>query len=136
MECHSPSKTTSTSRGCRRPPVARRSRTSPNEALRSWRAIVCMSIFEFDCEDVRQIAGFAAGYDPADPYSRSKTYGYDWREPKWPARFTYGVPRDADLSPFVDGATRRGFDSARAHLEALGGRAREIDMGRFFEASG
>jgi allophanate hydrolase len=99
------------------------------------RSLDCVSVFALHCEDARRVAEVATSFDPSDSYSRRDADGFHWLAPIPNAGFFFAVPREMDILPHVDGETMRGFEAARAHLEALGGRARAIDLTPFFDAA-
>jgi allophanate hydrolase len=99
------------------------------------RSLDCVSIFALTCDDARRVAAVATGFDSSDPYADSRADAYDWVPPLGSESFRFAAPRDRDLVSDVDADTLRSFEQARAHLEALGGRAEPIDLAPFFEAT-
>ena len=99
------------------------------------RSLDCVSVFALTCEDAREVAAAATGYDALDPYSRPEAAQFDWRAPAWQPGFRFGVPAGEALEFFDDAEAGRQFEQARARLEELGGRAQEIDF-RPFEQAG
>lgn len=111
----------------------------PTRGLLSTRGVVpacrsldCVSIFALTASDAAMIFHQAAWFDPRDAYGRA-------RMPEGPlvpgARFTFAVPRAADLAFFGDGEAERLFGEAVERLESLGGRARRIDFTPFRETA-
>jgi allophanate hydrolase len=99
------------------------------------RSLDCISVFALTCEDARLVAKVSAGYDAQDPYSRPEAGTVSWAERGVSPGFLFWVPRPEDVAAHCDEPTRRAFEIAVAHLEALGGRPRWIDLSPFFEAA-
>ena len=77
----------------------------------------CVSIFTLNCSDAAQVFDAAAGFDPADPYSRPVG-----QRTSWPARgFRFGVPSDEWLRFFGDCHSAAAFQKAVSRMEELGG---------------
>jgi allophanate hydrolase len=99
------------------------------------RSLDCVSVFSLTCEDARDVAQVATAYDPLDPYSRPEASHFGWQAPPWRSGFRFGVPPQEALEFFDDDESSRQFEQARVRLEAMGGRAEEIDF-RPFEQAG
>ncbi|WP_445679955.1 allophanate hydrolase [Radicibacter daui] len=101
------------------------------------RSLDCVSIFALTADDAANVLAIAAGPDAGDPYSRpapaAAGIGALLTEP--PARFTFGVPRAADLAFFGDEEAATGFSDAVHRLSALGGEPVEIDLTPFLETA-
>ena len=99
------------------------------------RTLDCVTYFTASAREASELLALTAARDPRDPYSR--------HNPSWnhgsafgaPRPFRFGVPRPADLEFFgcAEGPTL--FAGAIAHLEAIGGEAREIDFSPFLQAA-
>lgn len=96
------------------------------------RSLDCVSIFARDAADSRRVLAAAAGYDPADPWSRREAPLAE-RAGQWP--FVFGVPRPEQLRFFGNSEYERLFGAAVARLEDLGGYKREIDFEPFAAAA-
>jgi allophanate hydrolase len=96
------------------------------------RSLDCLSIFALTAEDALEVFSLAAGYDAADPYSRS-----DKPAPvsHAAAHIRCGVPRAADLDFCGDAIARRAFGHALDTLASLGAELIEIDYAPFAETA-
>ena len=74
----------------------------------------------------------AAHFDPADPYARPGTPGWD-SAPPTDAPFRFGVPRSLEF--FGDAQSERLFGAAVTRLQGLGGEAVPLDFAPFSEAA-
>ena len=92
----------------------------------------CVSIFATNADDAAAALSAAAGFDPADPYSRAPLTPIDGPLPPAPKRFRFGLPRAADLTFFGDAEVEALFHKAAERLTRLGGEAVEIDLTPFF----
>ena len=92
----------------------------------------CVSIFATNADDAAAVLAAAAGFDPADPYSRAPTTPPTGPLAAPPSRFRFGVPRPQDLRFFGDGEVEALFKRAAERLNELGGRGIEIDLTPFF----
>jgi len=107
----------------------------PSRGLLSNRGVVaacrsldCVSIFTHTPEDAARVAAVVGVFDPADAFSR------DIEPVSLPLdEFIFGVPEELDFSDDPD--TPALYAAAVARLEALGGRARKIDLTPFVEAA-
>lgn len=99
---------------------------STRGVLPACRTLDCVSIFALRVGDARKVFDIAAGYDAADPYSRSFTpdNGVPMRR--------IGIPRQQDRLFFGDRQMESAFEAAITRLEALDLETIEIDMGDFF----
>lgn len=98
------------------------------------RSLDCVSITALTCDDVREVARIAAGFDERDASSRPEASRFRWRAPLPAGRsLRVAIPRPEDLS-FDDEALRERFDHAVDVLRGMGATVRSIDMGPFFEA--
>ncbi len=92
------------------------------------RTLDTVSIFALTCGDAAAVLDAAAGFDAADPYSRTLS------DVSLPGN-RFGVPRARDLQFFGDGDYARLFDDTVRRLESLGCTAVEIDFAPFLEAA-
>jgi allophanate hydrolase len=92
----------------------------------------CVSIFATNADDAAAALAAAAGFDPADPYSRAPLAPIDGPLAPAPKRFRFGAPRRQDLTFFGDGEVEALFHKAAERLMRLGGEAVEIDLSPFF----
>ncbi|MBX3504032.1 MAG: allophanate hydrolase [Parvibaculum sp.] len=96
------------------------------------RSLDCVSIFALSVADAGVVFDVAAGFDPADVFSRA-------RMPEVPVEagrgFAFAVPRAADLKFFGDDEAAGLFEEAVSRFEELGGRTRRIDFSLFEEAA-
>jgi allophanate hydrolase len=96
------------------------------------RTVDCMSFFTLTCEDAREVAAVATGFDPNDPFSRRRAVDFSWSAgAPHPARLA--VPRVEDLV-FDDDAIRRAFERACSSFQELGAILEPVDMAPFYEA--
>jgi allophanate hydrolase len=91
------------------------------------RSLDCVSIFGRDAEDAAAVLAVARGGDTADPYSRAGMPP----APPLGAGFRFGVPPVAQREFFGDEGAARLYEVALERIEALGGRAVEIDFAPF-----
>ena len=110
----------------------------PTRGLLSTRGVVpacrsldCVSIFALSAGDAETVLATAQGYDPEDPFSRNEPDAAG----AIAERFTFGVPRAADLEFFGDNEARRLFAEAVARMRSLGGTKVEIDFAPFLEVA-
>ncbi|MDB5867050.1 MAG: allophanate hydrolase [Betaproteobacteria bacterium] len=96
------------------------------------RSLDCVSIFALTAEDAVEVCNVAAGYDAADPYSRS-----DKPAPvsHAAAHIRCGVPRADQLEFCGDTKARRAFERALKTLASLGAELVEIDYAPFAETA-
>jgi allophanate hydrolase len=93
------------------------------------RSLDCVSVFAASVATAWTITGIAAGFDPADPFSRPKP---DVVLPRGTLRL--GIPAAAELACVVPGL-RAAYDRACARLQKLGHTLVEIDVTPFREAA-
>jgi len=111
----------------------------PSRGLLSARGVVpacrhldCVSIFTRDVPLAADVLAVCAGFDPADPFSRSVAL-----DPAFlPEKFRYGIPDTEHLQFDGDGLSEESFGRALALLAGLGGTASAIDFTPFAEAAG
>lgn len=99
------------------------------------RSLDCVSIFSNTCDDALAVMRVAAGYDPADAYSRHEAA---WQRPRLQTRavrFRFGLPAAHQLEFFGDAETAAAYDAAVRRLVTLGGEAVTIDYAPFNEAA-
>ena len=112
----------------------------PSRGLLSTRGLVpacqsidCMTFLTLTCDDARELAVAATGFDAMDPYSRREAAHFQWSSSLSSARgVRVAIPRDDDLT-FGDAFERERFASACARLEAMGMDLERIDMAPFYE---
>jgi allophanate hydrolase len=90
------------------------------------RTLDTVSIFALTAEDAARVGKVAARFDAADPWSRPlpRATRRGWGNGK----FSFGVPRDAQLEFFGNDAYARLFTEAATRLEKLGGVPCEVDI--------
>jgi allophanate hydrolase len=96
------------------------------------RSLDCVSVFALTVPDAAAALDVARGFDPADGLSRTAPTGFTTFG-AMPAAFAFGVPRPNQREFFGNADGSDLFTAAIARLEALGGRAVEIDFGPFAE---
>ena len=94
------------------------------------RSLDCVGVFAATVEDALTVTGIAAGFDPADAFSRAAP----GVAPTVPAAFRFGVPAES-LEFFGDDEAAALFAASIARLEALGGVRIPFDFAPFREAS-
>ncbi|HEX3984596.1 MAG TPA: allophanate hydrolase [Acidisoma sp.] len=99
------------------------------------RSLDCISIFSLTVPDALAVLKTAGGFDASDAYSRPAPAGFSVRLRNAPGRFTFAVPRAADLQFFGDDQARSLFGEAVTRAESLGGEAIEIDFARWVETA-
>jgi allophanate hydrolase len=99
------------------------------------RTLDVISIFALTVPDALAATRAAAGFDPADPYSRADADGVPLVLTAPPVRFRYGVPRPDQLRFFGDKEAERQYRAALDRLTALGGEAVEFDYAPFKETA-
>lgn len=97
------------------------------------RSLDTVSIFAFTAADAARILAITAAYDAADSYSREiEGHGFDFGTA---SHFRFGIPRQQQLKFFDNPDNEQLFDDAITHMQALGGKAVEIDFEPFLEAA-
>jgi allophanate hydrolase len=105
---------------------------SSSGVVPACRSLDTISIFALTAADAGAVLSLAAGYDEADPYSRS----IDFDAADLAAgQFRFGVPRAQDLVFFGNEAAAALFAASVERLQALGGTAVEVDLTPFLEAA-
>ena len=88
------------------------------------RSLDCVSIFAGSCHDAQTVLDVAAGYDAADPYSRSR--------PKcrvtFPGKFRFGILPPGQREFFGDAEAAALYEQSIARLRDLGGEPVEFDF--------
>lgn len=97
------------------------------------RSLDAVSIFALTAEDANRVLGVAAGFDPADPYSRPmQPHGFDFGRA---TSFNFGVPQRDQLQFFGNRDTEQLFDQAVAKLERSGGKKHTLDFAPLLETA-
>ena len=116
-----------------------RGRLSTRGVVPACRTLDVVSIFALSAEDAARVSRIAEGFDAAEPYSRRAPAR---RAPATLATsapsggaFRFGLPRPHQLEFFGNSDFSLLFDAAIARLQALGGRAVEMDLEPFTEAA-
>jgi allophanate hydrolase len=95
------------------------------------RSLDCVSIFAGTCHDAQAVLDVAAGFDPADPYSRPA--------PKtaagFPEHFRFGIPSETQREFFGDSEAEALYEQAIERLRSLGGEPVEFDYAPFGRAA-
>lgn len=95
------------------------------------RSLDCVSIFAGSCHDARAVLNVAAGFDPADPYSRAVPA----QLPSIPATFRFGVLPPGQREFFGDSEAAELYEQAIARMREIGGEAVEFDFTPFAQAA-
>jgi allophanate hydrolase len=95
------------------------------------RSLDCVSIFGLTARDAQTVLHVAQGFDRKDPYSREQPDD----AAQFGERFSFGVPRKADLEFFDDGEYEKLFGAAIVRLESLGGKRNDVDFTPFLETA-
>ena len=105
---------------------------STSGVIPACRTLDCVSIFALTAEDAATVLASAKGFDADDAYSRqanalpNRSFG---------ASFSFGVPEASQLAFFDNTETPALFEQAIKQLEAIGGKAIEIDFAPFLETA-
>ena len=105
---------------------------STSGVIPACRTLDCVSIFALTAEDAATVLASAKGFDADDAYSRqanalpNRSFG---------ASFNFGVPNASQLAFFDNTETPALFKQAIKQLEAIGGKAIEIDFAPFLETA-
>jgi allophanate hydrolase len=102
------------------------------------RTLDCVSIFALTAQDAATVLESAQGFDEEDAYSRKKPSALATALDKDfgdGAAFSFGVPRKEQLAFFDNLETPALFQQAIQQLEAIGGKAQEIDFSPFLETA-
>ena len=114
----------------------------PTRGLLSTRGVVpacrsldCISIFALTAGDAMAVLDAAAGFDPADPFSRRPDATAAGLARRAVGGCRFGIPRPGQLAFFgnADGETR--FAAMLRTVERLGGTPVEIDFAPFLETA-
>ena len=105
---------------------------STSGVVRACRTLDCVSIFALTAEDAAQVLESAQGFDEEDAYSRKAIIRLNSLSGK---SFSFGVPKPEQLAFFNNTETPELFKQAIQQLEALGGKAVEIDFEPFLETA-
>jgi allophanate hydrolase len=105
---------------------------STSGVVPACRTLDCVSVFAQDLADAVAVLAVAAHFDPADPYARPGTPGWD-SAPPTDAPFRFGVPLSLEF--FGDAQSEDLFGAAVTRLQGLGGEAVALDFAPFSEAA-
>jgi len=97
------------------------------------RTLDCVSIFALTAQDAATVLESAQGFDEEDAYSRKAVDTESTLSLDVP--FVFGVPRQDQLAFFDNPETPALFQQAIKQLEAIGGKAVEIDFSPFLETA-
>jgi allophanate hydrolase len=106
-------------------------RWSTGGLIPACRSLDCVTVLAADAADAALVDAVAAGFDPADPYSRRTPEASGGFGP----RFRFGVPRPSQRQFFGDAESATLFEAAVRRLEATGGTPVEIDIAPLLEAA-
>ena len=98
------------------------------------RSLDCISVFALTVEDTAAVVEVAAGFDPADGYSRAAPEGFAAMG-RVPERFVFGVLPHSEREFFGNSDGPALYQTAVDRLTALGGEAVEIDYAPFLGAN-
>jgi allophanate hydrolase len=98
-------------------------RWSTTGLVPACRSLDCITVFARDVADAALVDSVAAGFDAEDPYSRKLA-----PTPAIPQAFRFGLPRPEQRIFLGDAQAQAMFAKAIARLEAMGGRAVEVDI--------
>jgi allophanate hydrolase len=97
------------------------------------RSLDVVSVFAQTAEEAAQVLACAAGYDPADAFSRpASSFGFDFGAAGAPR---VGAPKRSNLEFFGNREYERLYFEALATLESLGAELVEIDLQPFLDAA-
>lgn len=96
------------------------------------RTLDCVSIFALTAEEAATVLESAQGFDAEDAYSRQVNITLN---KPFANSFTFGVPAPSQLAFFNNTETPALFQQAIKQLEAIGGKAVEIDFAPFLETA-
>lgn len=96
------------------------------------RTLDCVSIFALTAEEAATVLENAQGFDADDAYSR---HANTTLNTPFANSFTFGVPAPSQLAFFNNTETPALFQQAIKQLEAIGGKAIEIDFAPFLETA-
>ncbi|MDD5139785.1 MAG: allophanate hydrolase [Verrucomicrobiales bacterium] len=95
------------------------------------RSLDCVSIFAGSCHDAQAVLDVAAGFDSADPYSRSRPKG----GVTFSEKFHFGILAPAQREFFGDTEAAALYEQAIARLRGCGGEPAEFDYTPFAQAA-
>lgn len=95
------------------------------------RSLDCVSIFAGCCHDAQTVLEVAAGFDPADPFSRVRSSP----TPNFPEKFKFGILPPEQREFFGDVEAAELYEQSIARLVALGGEAVTCDYTPFAQAA-
>ena len=96
------------------------------------RTLDCVSLFALTVEDAWAALQVLAGFEPADPYSRSLPLPVAEAPEPSPV---IGIPTGSDLRFFGDVAQEAAWHAALDQMTAIGARLIPVDFAPFFEAA-
>ncbi len=106
---------------------------STHGVVPACRSLDCVSILALTAADAERILAVAASYDAKDIYSREREIcKIDFSSTQ---HFRFGVPYDRQLKFFGNKESERLFRESITRLQALGGKAVEIDFSAFLDAA-
>jgi allophanate hydrolase len=106
-------------------------RWSTSGVVPACRTLDCVTVMTRDVADAVLVDSVAAGFDPADAYSRKAPP----EGPNFPARFRFGVPRADQLVFMGDAQAKAFYAKAVVRLTAAGGTPVEVDIAPLLEAA-
>jgi allophanate hydrolase len=109
-----------------------RGRWSAGGLVPACRTLDCITVFASSAAEAGAVDAVAAGFDPADPFSRRDPAA--GRAPM-PAAVKVGLPRADQLEWFGDAQSARLFQAARVRVEAMGGQTVEVDIAPLLAAA-
>ena len=95
------------------------------------RSLDCVSIFAGSCHDAQAVLDVAAGFDAADPNSRTRPKN----RPGFIGNFRFGILPRGQREFFGDAGAAELYEQAIARLQRCGGEAVEIDFTPFAQAA-
>lgn len=104
---------------------------STHGVVPACRTLDCVSIFTLTAADAATVLESAQGFDAEDAYSRKAGSAITALS----NHFTFGVPKLEQLAFFGNPETPMLFQQAIKQLEAIGGKAVEIDFAPFLETA-
>jgi len=99
------------------------------------RSLDCVSLLTRSVADAARVLDVAAGFDPADPFSRADRARLDAGPPGARPGARVGVPRPGQMTFAGDRFAARAWDAARTRAATLGWELVEIDFEPFAEAA-
>lgn len=108
---------------------------STSGVVPACRTLDTVSLFTLTATDALAVFDSAAGFDPADPYSRRPPSGGLRSAPIDLTRFRVGIPAREQLRFFGDREYESAFSSAVERIRSLGGTVVSVDFAPFLEAA-